>query len=516
MSAQYNALTIVNSLLASSAGLVFLFLADLGVIGERGSFLAVNLILLVYLWLEVRFVRRLQPHQWLISPVVLCSILTFGVGYSLSNFLYFMPEVYTAGLGFKPIITPNMVKLMYLVLLSAVCLWLGYWSPVAMRLSRPAVVVKFQRRFLPASYRVRPRAVPLLFVLSVLTRIAGIKLGIFGYSSNPNALIDAAAYSQYLAMLGGLGKLALVLAALQYYRGAKKPGAKKNRFAIWLVITLITELAFGFLSGFKSAVALPFVIVGLCRYLAVGRLPISWIGLMFFGLYVAYLVIEPFRAERSRQAALIETSVTAIATSLIDNAVKQPSDSEYSRQITLKIASRANLTYVGSLGIDYLDSHADLPPSSPKFLEHLLLAPLHALVPRIIWSSKPLGDYGHWYTRVIFGRALSMSATASGPITYLYFAGGSLAISLFFFALGILQRVIFALLSPATNIAGALVFFGMLSTLTQISSSVNGIVVALFRELPLLILFLSALFWRPPRHAANTSALPQLPEIDRA
>src|SRR3546814_15261390 len=78
---------------------------------------------------------------------------------------------------------------------------------------------------------------------------------------------------------------------------------------------------------------------------------------------------------------------------------------------------------------------------SPTFLTNIALSPAYAFIPRVIWKEKPSGDLGLWYTHVVMGLG-SYSSTAMGPVTYLYFAGGALAVFVGFMGFGILQKVL--------------------------------------------------------------------------
>lgn len=278
-----------------------------------------------------------------------------------------------------------------------------------------------------------------------------------------------------------------------------------------MVVMLVIEIVFGFLSGFKSAVAMPFVIVGLGRYLRIGSVPMNWVVFAVIGLVIAYAVIEPFRDARISQGAKIDTTVTGIATTMINAASNDSSRNNSSVPFYLNISSRSNLAYIGSLGIDFADAHANLPTGSPKFLENILLAPLHAWIPRAIWKSKPPGNLGFWYTRVVIGNHYSFTSTAMGPITYLYFAGGALAVFGLFFLLGILQRCSIFLLCPWHSVASGVVFISTLSLLVLVDSAVNSIVVNLFRDVPIILVVAHLLFRRQPRLGSSHISIRSIP-----
>jgi hypothetical protein len=483
---------LLPALAASAVGSVLALLSSMQALSQRALFTAMTILMLLYLVAELSRLRRVHPHRWLINPVAMASFLTFGISFGITNVLFFLPPETIGAVGLVPEVTPAMVKLMWLVLMGAIAMWLGYWSPVASLLGGPRMQRRAARWIRGAS-KPRVLAVPLLSAVALAARLLQVRLGVFGYSSHYDQLIALGSITQYLSMLASLGILALVLASLTYFW---QPGSARNR--VWLIAVLLVEIAFGLLSGFKSQVALPFVIVGVCHYIRNGRVPKGWIAAFIVALVVAYAVIEPFRDVRRQEGATTETSITGIAGSMAAAQGQAPAPSQASVPSWMKILARSSLTRDGSLGIAYRDDHEELPEGSPRFLANMLMAPAYAWIPRIIWTEKPVGDLGLWYTRVVMKRNV-LSATASGSFTYLYFAGGALAIVLFFLMLGVGHRMFFFLLSPAEKPAGALIFLAMLPTMASVPTSVDGMLVDIFRTLPLLIFLQMVLFRRASR-----------------
>lgn len=477
------------ALLVGAAAVLLALLNVIGMLGSRHGFFALTALLLMYLGLEVNRLRRIHPERWLLNPIVLCSFITFVLGYGVTNVLFFLPGKELALVGLVPDVTPAMVKLMGLVLLGAVAMWLGYWSPFAARLSSRGAVDRFKARFLPKTNALHFWALPGLFAVSLIARLVQVRLGVFGYSATYDQLIAMGSVTQYLAMGAGLGKLALVLAALQFYGHRSTLSARP-----WFYGLLAAEVAFGFLGGFKSAVVMPFVIVAFCQYLRTGRFSKTWIIWALVGIAAAYAVIEPFRVARNESSAFRGTSLDSIVSTMIGSAGSSVGDPTEQVGTLVSVASRSNLSYVASFGIDFADSRPALPVGSPDFLGDLFLAPLHAWIPRFIWSSKPLGTLGLWYNQVVMGMS-HFSSTAMGPFTYLYFAGGFAAVMLGFFFVGVVQRSLFFLLQPATSMAGAAVLLAMLSTVATIDSAFNSLIISLCRELP-LVLFMQFLLFR--------------------
>jgi hypothetical protein len=474
-----------------SAGLIYL-LSVTDAIESKIVFTLLTLLLLFYLAIEIKRLHRLHPLRWLINPVVLCSVMTFFLSFGASNFLYFLPEDSIAAVGLYPEITTAMNKLMLLVIIGAIAMWLGYWSSFATRLTNHGILVKLRNKFFNRDRKLKNWVLPLLVFIGIASRLEQIKLGVFGYSSNYDRLIEAGAYTQYLALGASLSKLALVLAALQYYSPRSS-----HQIKLWLLGILLTEILFGFLSGMKSAVAMPLVILLLCQYLRSGRFSHITLIATFLTITVAYVVIEPFRAMKNEDTAFTGTSLVSIV-SLMAESTSAASSAQIAvddTPVAISFMARSNLTWIGSLGIEFADSYETLPEDSPKFLEDIFLSPLHAWIPRFIWDSKPLGNLGLWYTHTVMGHDF-LSSTGMGPFTYLYFAGGAIAVFLGFFFIGFIQRVFFFITQPSISSAGGLVFFSMLTTLVSIDSSVNSIFITLCRELPIVLILQSFFYQR--------------------
>jgi hypothetical protein len=196
-----------------------------------------------------------------------------------------------------------------------------------------------------------------------------------------------------------------------------------------------------------------------------------------------YVIIEPFREERNSNAAFDASSIASIAEAL--GAISRSGEGVVSAtDVVTQAAGRISLLHIGSLGI----AHAGSIPSgdaAPRFLDNLVLAPLLAVVPRIVWPSKPLQDVGAWYNREVLGNDHSSSA-GMGPVTYLNYAGGATGVLIGFFVLGILQRGLFNGLRHFGK-GGLVVLLGLLGTLSEIDSAFHVVFVSVIRVTPMLI-----------------------------
>ncbi|MHB8159796.1 MAG: hypothetical protein ACYDGS_04790 [Thermoleophilia bacterium] len=153
------------------------------------------------------------------------------------------------------------------------------------------------------------------------------------------------------------------------------------------------------------------------------------------------------------------------------------------------------------MGIEYAANNNELPAGSPEFLGNIILAPAHALIPRLLWDSKSLQNIGLWYTNQVMGLDF-YSSTAMSPFTYLNFAGGPLAVIIGFLMVGIFQRGLFDGLRHFGG-GGLIVLFGLLGTLVIIDSAFDTFFVNLIRFLPILVVAQYFLLRRPRQSCAE-------------
>ena len=101
------------------------------------------------------------------------------------------------------------------------------------------------------------------------------------------------------------------------------------------------------------------------------------------GVMAAYAVIQPFRVVRNEDAGFVGTNLGSIVAAMTSAVRIGATDVGESASTGLQFLARSNLTYIGSLGIEYAADN-ELPPGSPEFLGNIILAPAHAVIPRLL------------------------------------------------------------------------------------------------------------------------------------
>jgi len=479
--------------LALSLAVLIYTMLFLDLLTNTLGLVAYSLLLVVYLYAECRNLWIREKKLFWINPVVLASIFTFVMAFGVSNVLYFFPEDVVDLVGLSPIVTPWMNQLMLLVVLGAVSMWVGYSSGIGRRMGMMLQRSRVLGKWMSPSFRVNRPVLFSCLAISLMAKLVAIKLGVYGYSSTFDQLMSAASYSQYLNLADSLGKLALLGIALQCF--AFQGSTIADRYLLWLVLGY--EIIFGFLSGMKSSVVMPVILVGIVYYSQRGRFPRWLIPSVVVGLMAAYAAIEPFRDERYANVGFVGTSLGSIVTTMTRARNVNANKGGEGDSTPLKILARLNLTYIGSLGLEFAANHKELPRGSPAFLNDIILAPAHALVPRFLWNSKPLNTIGLWYTNQVVGFD-HYTSTAMSPFTYLNFVGGPLAVIFGFLLVGILQRGLFDGLCHFGG-GGLIVLLGLLGTLVDINSAFNSFFISLIRFPPILVVAQFVLLQRSRR-----------------
>jgi hypothetical protein len=447
--------------------------------GAAFAFPVLCLLVIAYAALQVLLVRRHHHEQWLVNPAVQSALFLHLLPTASALLLPFLPPELQAGAGFDLFSDQWAVRYEWLNLVGVLALWTGYWSGVAHWLARAIASSTLLHRVIRPGLSLNIWAALALVLVSTGFRLLSIRLGLYGYSASPERRELAEAYSQYLAMAGDLGKVVLVAVSLATFQG---------RLGKWpLLLLLFTETAFGVLSGFKSAVLLPSLIVGLSAYAIRGRLPTLLLPSIAVGLFVAYAIIQPFREARFQEFEFDETSVSSIIDTFVasrDAAYTQREPDGPVAKTTASLFVRVSDVASAANGIEFAERWEVLPEGSPAFLRDIVLSPLYSVIPRFIWEDKPLNDVGVWYTQVVMGEGTT-SSTAMYPVTYLNFAGGVAAVVLGFLVVGLIQSALFRGVSAHRG-AALFVAICLIGSLGHVDSVYYTFFISLIRNVPLL------------------------------
>lgn len=447
--------------------------------GSDVAFPALCLLVIGYAAAQSLLVRRCERALWLVNPAITSAFLLHLLPTASALSLPFLPEELQWGAGFDPFADQWAIRYEWLNLLGVVALWTGYWSGLAGLIARTLASSHALRRLIRPGLSLNLGVAIALVLVSTGFRLLTIRLGLYGYSASPERRELADAYAQYLGMAGELGKVVLVAVSLATFRG---------KLGKWpMLALLVTETVFGILSGFKSAVIVPSIIVGLCAYAVRGRLPAILVPTVVLGTFMAYAVIQPFREARFREFEFDSTSLSSIVDTFVasrDSAYAQAEPDGPVAATTASFFVRMSDVVTAAKGIEFAERWQVLPEGSPDFLRDILLSPLYSVVPRLLWEGKPLNDVGGWYTQVVMGEGTT-SSTAMYPVTFLNFAGGALAVVLGFLVVGVIQSALFRGVAAHSG-AALFVAICLVGSLGHVDSVYYTFFISLIRNVPLL------------------------------
>lgn len=473
--------------LALSVVIGLVFFSDYGEISvSQQLFLLLNVILFFYLSWEVTRITNKEKWSALIQPPVLASLYHFMLAYVVVN-LRHIGDVDFGGMPgyviFRPDVYTWMNNAMVLIILAAFAMWRGYYSKFAIRKAEYFHSLLSVKRLIRKNFEVNFVVLFLLLGLSIGTFFINLKLGVYGYSSEAESLIATQDVRGFLKLGVDLGPFVLMVLALSVFsdRYCKNIG-------VWLLFGIVFtgQVFLGFLSGFKSQVVWPVIITGFGYYIMKRHLPFHFILISFFMVMLAYQIVEPFREIRYSDPGFNSRSLSSVTGALFEAATDSNTGVNQISKFE-KFINRNDLMVFTAISVAFKDKYG-VPSNAPKFFENLILSPVLAFVPRLIWSSKPVTNDGHWFNINVLGAPPdTKTAVGMGPVSYCYFAGGYLTVFLIFYFIGFLQRILFVTFVDG-SLGGWLIYLALLPSLVTLPSNIGGMLTGLFRIIPFVIL----------------------------
>jgi hypothetical protein len=454
-------------------------------------FAIVTLILLLYVGYEIYCCAMNEGgKRWLVNPAILSSLVMFGIIYGVTNIFYY---TYAGELEMEAL-RLNYQWLSWaeaLALLGAVSMWLGYRSQFGMWIAHWMIEFCQFSVVLSRSWKLNWLVVWLCVLTSIGSRLLEIHLGLYGYNSELDALLTYQSYTQYFAVADQLGSLAL-LALTLHCIGSKQTTALAWRF---LYALFLCETFFGLLSGMKSQVVMPSLIIAIGYYSVKGKLPLVFPVAISLALWLAFFFAEPLRVARQDEK-YDNRSVFGISTALVETL--DTNDKEMQEELSPRqqyTLLRQNLTGFSAAAIRFKETEG-LSDDSPTFLTNLFLAPAYAMIPRFLWRDKPLEITGKWFAEEVLELGTANHSVGMGPVGYLYLAGGAAAVCLGFWVVGIIQRLVYQAFWRLDSGGSLLVYLAILGSIARFGAGIDAVVITVIRSVPLLLVCQYFLFKR--------------------
>ena len=344
----------------------------------------------------------------------------------------------------------------------------------------------FQAKYLVIrSYDMQLWKIVLLWLISTLSKIYAIGIGVYGFTASSIALEKNLGVMQVLSYCFALSKGALFFLSLLYFTNPKNVHAK-----FWLIVILAAELFLGLLSGFKSQLFFPFLTIMLANIIITRRVKIKFILPVILSVFLAYALIEPMRAASYGY----QSDKQVGASELIDMATTGVKEKKITEDNALPFLYV--FLYRNSLGV-FLAISENMVNHEHRYYPHfdvarkMIYAPILAYIPRAVWPDKPqISNGGVLYNREILGAPDDMNISIATSTFGYFLLGTHLPLAWiigFFLLLGMMQYYIYSLFRN-NGMGGLIICVGLLMTFAAVEEP-QIVIIAYFRELPLFIIF---------------------------
>lgn len=450
----------------------------------------------IYLLLECLRHMRGNDALGLIAPPFLASILHFFLAYALpAAGTLFDPWILDRFGSFYVNQSEQLSEAGLVIGLAAFCMWRGYG--LALKPAR-RLRARLQRgRLLRRASEPNLLAVLGLQVAYFAMVAYALTLGVFGMTGSAELREQNIELLDLLNLGVAAGSLSLFL-LLTYVFRRRAEGHREIVLAFMCGLIVILHLMVGAISGFKSQIVMPFVMLAFSRFVATRKISMPFIAAACVALFVAYQVIEPFRAyignNDFRGASDMGKVLDALQQSQQQKEILHQSDQSWGTQIV----SRFDLSGMTSVGIAFAKDNPLVDEKSAEFAESLYLSPVLAFVPRALWPDKPSYSTGVWFSNVVLGRMEDQTTSIGmGPVTWLYMLGGLMGVGLGFVAIGVVQALLFEGVARA-GAGGFIVFLSAASALVMIPTDIGPVLIGMLRLLPIALVAQMVLL-RPDR-----------------
>lgn len=458
--------------------------------------------------LQIFNYKKKQSFILFANPVVICTILTFLLPFSLTNFFLFNHEIilinnyeYTS-------------RLFFIVINSLNLMWIGYWLADCINFKKVQWVNSFSNFIILKRDDVKITYLFIFITCSVCSFLIMNYLNIYGYSSDPEKLAQYRIYNYILYLLLNLHYPVLIIMSFLIF---KKQQSKT--FKVSYLFLIIYFLICGIFSGFKSQIFFPFLIIFIINYICKNKFSLTLVILSILFVYFSYIPIDLIRkntntnriikAEKNNLKKNYQIDKTYLQNKgtlyniMLENYLKKKkndnkTNDKYISNIlitkTTRIANRVNSLKDASSGFEIINKFPELLKNeeSPTFLKSILISPITAIVPRFLWKDKPINIEGSWFTKIVKGHKIGSTAMTS--FLYLFFAGGYLMVFLFYFFIGIIQNIFFKILKPGEHLSSTFLFVIILPVISIIDSAIYGIISFFFREFTILLILQFIIF----------------------
>jgi hypothetical protein len=420
------------------------------------------------------------------------TLFIFFIPYTASSiYLLIIPEIFeTITLRKINIVSTYELKHIALAFIAFSSMYAGYF------LSKNFFKFDIIKIGNKSEYKLNIHTFWLLIFISIIAVVTLLKLGMYGFTANKESFSRYISIAEILYILAGFLKLSIIIIFYEYLISHNK------KFLILTMILMLINVVIGVLSLYKFSILEPFLALALLLYVMKKPYSISVaiLGILIF--LTLYLPIDALRADlvkgEIKRQDVFKTIIEEVnkinpkeelnKSSSLTNSQKIGNGDEKikinpwqkSLMFSVNLSDRLNHAFIGSLAIR--DADANLS-DTPNFLNEILLAPLYAVIPRVIWAEKPKASYGAWYASKLIkyeDKNNELSITI-GPVSGFYYAGGINAVICMFLIVGVLIHKIDIDELNVKSAKNILFYFLLIKTIVFLGDNFSTFIVAIIR-----------------------------------
>jgi len=384
------------------------------------------------------------------------------------------------------------VHAIILTLVGFVAFWVG--SLILMK--------RRQLRFVPQVGYTTNRVVfvsAAMLMVGVLSKWIMWKAGLLSFTAQIGAREALIAYMDLLVSLGNLLIAAMVISAIEVFAKGSKGFIK---FLFWVSIAF--SLGFGAISGMKSQMLLPLIVLVLVYGITKRRIPRAAFLLPLL-LMVVYPFVNAYRVNLEsgyrNEATTISGLRDVLWKSFVDVAFSHGSTSDQAKGALDMTTSRLSL-------LTYVHDIIELPaPSLLNGDERVWLAPVYPLIPRFLWKDKPVLNKGQRLS-IALGRPDTTSSAVT-PIGDLYTLYGTVGVVVGMFLYGIgLQSYMNWICRGVLSERGLFVYLSLIVPLINLENDVVSLVAGAI-QIGIVAVVMSYVIYGRPIHSVHFGNYPR-------
>ncbi len=419
----------------------------------------------------------------LFHPTVICSVVIFILGFSVSNY-----DIYLGANPYQREFSENLMGSDYIKYINEgmfwanvalIALWLGFHQTKISNMLFRSLMTQKLLKYIKKDLNFNMPVVNAIYGISIFSRVFLIANGVFGFAGAAKGN-GGGVYDNILGLMAIFvsgGSIGLLVYSIRYFN--------KTSPITMMLIACGLEIFFGILSGFKSGLIYPVVII-MFGYIVVHKTLNYRSAAIFlvcgaFLTVVAFNIVENFRKNISDTSANIEGVDSLVGFTLESNKnVDVTADVGYGNMSTLQSTlARANLSIYNALAFKNLDNPAAAEyAAQTQTTEKILLSPVYFLIPRFLWSGKPQRQDGSLFYFYFMGANANTSISPS-TIGYISMIYSTWFIIPAFLLIGILQNVAFSF--SKIGFGGLIITFSLLAALAFIDEF-DFILINMFRN----------------------------------